>query len=199
MITNAINSSKRAQCWSAESKFPFLIILTFLTSALLISGCATAPPLSQFENSLITNDPQKASVVIYRSTEESWIHRVFIDVHVDEHPFMRLIRGEYIQIYLPVGRHRIKVDYPRYSGDVNDDAEDQKMIDLKPGDVLYMEIVPSFKGWTWGCVVTYFPMCVPLPGPKVDLFLKTEEDARKVMGKAVDRELLRERRMIHQR
>ena len=121
---------------------------------------------------------------------------MFIDVYVDEHPFMRLIRGEYIQIYLPVGRHRIKVDYPRYSA-ASHDTEDQKMIDLKPGDVLYMEIVPSFEGWTWGCAVTYFPMCVPLPGPKVDLFLKTEEDARKVMGKAVDRELLRERRMIH--
>lgn len=173
------------------SIFKLIVIVPILS----LYGCATAPPLSQFENSLITKGPQMASVVIYRSTEESLIHRVFIDVHVDEHPFMQLIRGEYIQIYLPVGRHMIKVDYPRYSV-ASHDTEDQKMIDLKPGDVLYMEIVPSFEGWTWACAFTYFPICLPMPGPKVDLFLKTKEDAQKAMGKAVDRELLRERRII---
>jgi len=180
---------------SAESKFTFLIILAFLTPALLISGCATTPPLSEFENSLITNSPQKTSVVIYRSIEESWMHNVFINVLVDGHSFTQLKRGEYVQIYLPIARHGIKVEYPRYSG-AGQDPEDLKMIDLKPGQVLYIEIVPGFEGMTWGCVVAYFPICVPLPAPIVDLYLKTEEDARKIMGKAMDRELLRERKMI---
>ena len=153
------------------------------------------PPLSEFENSLMTNSPQKGTVVIYRSIEESWMHSVFVNIHVDGRPFTRLMKGEYVQIFLPVGRHRIRVEYPRYPG-VDHDPEDLKVIDLKNEQFLYVEIVPSFEGTTWGCGFVYFPICVPLPGAKVDLILEAEEDARKVMGKMLDSGLLRERRFI---
>ncbi|TNE76850.1 MAG: hypothetical protein EP334_07650 [Gammaproteobacteria bacterium] len=189
--TGAINLLKKAKPRWAGSKFLLPIILSFLILVFFLNGCATVATLSQFENSLITNEPQKASLVMYRSNEESLMHRVFIDIHVDGKPFMKLMRGEYIQIYLSVASHTIKVEYDRYPD--ADHVENQEIIDLKPGQVLYMEIVPSFEGWTWVCGVTYYPICAPMPAPKVDLALRAEKDARKAMGKAVDRELLKER------
>lgn len=195
MKTNAINSLKKTQHHTATKRGAFLVFSTFIASLLLVSGCATTPPLTQLESSLITQDPQKASVLIYRSTEESLAHRVFVDIHIDGQPFIRLIRGEYTQTYLPVGNHIIKVKYNRYAGS-SSTAEDQEMIDLKLGDVVYMEIVPSFDGWDWVCGVTYFPMCLPMPSPKVELVLASEEEAQKVMGKRVDIKLITERRVI---
>jgi len=47
--------------------------------------------------------------------------------------------------------------------------------------------------WVWA-----FPYLIPLPlpGAKVELLLKKGEEVREAMGKSVDKELLRERRIF---
>lgn len=153
------------------------------------------PPLSEFENSILTEGSQKASVIVYRSTEESWWHKtMFVDIQLDGHPFMQLKGGEYVQIHLSAGVHRIKVEYDRYSGDYQQPG-DLRVFDMAPGEVFYMEIIPSHEGITWAWGFPLFP--VPLPGARVELIFQSESDARKVLGKSVDKELLIHRRILH--
>jgi hypothetical protein len=143
----------------------------------------------------VTEGPQKALIYIYRSTEEHWWHKtLFVDIYLDGRPFIQLKGGEYVMVYLPSGTHSITVEYDRYSGDFQH-PRDEKTAQLDSGDVLYAEIVPSHQGTTW---VWDFPspVPVPLPGAHVQVTFQPEEKAREVLGRRLDRDMVRERKIF---
>lgn len=178
----------------AVSEFVFPLIPMLLTAVILFTGCASPLPLAEADAALLAADPQKAAVVIYRSTAESWSHRpIPARIHIDGVPFMRLLGGEYVQIYLPGGPHEIGVEYSR-DCELVTHAAAQAML-LQPGQVLYLEIVPSFGDLTWIYCSPFQLVPFPMPGSSVELFLKAEDDARKNLGKAVEGELLLRRRI----
>lgn len=135
-----------------------------------------------------------ASVVIYRSTEESWLDKpVPARIYIDGYPFIRLLGGEYVRIYLPDGLHEIKVKYSRDCEMTTPEAI--QAIGLRPDHVHYLEIVPGLGGMTWVYCSPFQGVPIPMTGSEVELLLKHEEDARKHLGKAVDEELLKTRRI----
>ncbi len=173
-----------------------IVILVFFAPAFLLGGCVSPPPLSDFERSLYTDEPQKASIVIYRSTGESWIDKpIPALIHIDGAPFARLLGGEYIKIYLSGGQHGIEVKY--YRDCELEIAKAVQTIILTPQQTLYLQIVPSFGGMTWIFCSPFQLVPIPMIGSAVKLFLREEEDALGDMGKAVDEELLKTRRITH--
>lgn len=174
------------------------IILSFLGTALLLAGCASPPPapLTDVEKSLYTPDPGKGSVVIYRSTEESWLNRpIPARIYIDGHPFIKLFGGEYVQVYLADGSHEIRVEYYR-DCEMSTSGATQT---LTPGSghVDYLEVVPGIGRMTWIYCGPFqlVPYPAPMLGSDVQLVLENEEAAIKQMGKAVDEELIRIRRI----
>jgi hypothetical protein len=161
---------------------------------LLAGGCVTSPPFSEPHQALLAEDAQKASVIIYRSTAEGWLHRpIPASIHVDGEPFIRLLGGEYVQIYLPEGRHEIRVEYSRDCELVTADAI--QTLQLKPGQIVYLEILPGFGDMSWIFCSPFQLVPFPMPGSRVELFLQAQEVARERMGKTLDDELLKARRI----
>lgn len=172
----------------------FRRFLLLLIPVFLAGGCATPPPLPESDQALLAGDAQKASVVIYRSTAEGWVHRpIPARIHVDGDPFLRLLGGEYVQIHLAEGRHEIRVEYSRDCELVTPDAI--QTLQLQPGQIVYLEIVPGFGDMSWIFCSPFQLVPFPMPGSRVELFLQAEEVAREHMGKALDDELLKARRI----
>lgn len=139
--------------------------------------------------------PQKAAVYIYRSTEERWWHKtLFVDVYLDERPFIQLKGGEYVIVYLSAGTHSITAEYDRYSGDFQH-PRDEKKLELEIGEVIYAEIVPSHQGTTWVWEIPS-PVPLPMPGARVEVVIQPEEDAKQALGKRLDEDLVRERKIF---
>ena len=178
----------RGRCYAIS------IILALLSPVLLLGGCASPAPLSNLERSLYTDDPKKVPIYIYRSTEENPINKpIPARIHIDGSPFARILGGEYMEIYLSSGQHEIKVEYYR-------DCELKipvavKTIILKQDQALYLEVVPGFGVMTWIFCSPFQLVPFPMIGSTVELFVIDEEDALKHMGKVVDEELLKVRRI----
>ena len=98
-----------------------------------------------------------------------------------------------MQIYLPGGQHEIKVEY--YRDCELSIPEAGKKVVLEQDHVLYLEVVPGFGGMTWIYCSPYQLVPFPMIGSAVELFLREEENARKQLGKAIDEELLKTRRI----
>lgn len=180
-----------------EAGLRTVVILLFLAPAFLIGGCASEPlpPLTEFEQALYRDEPRKGSLVIYRSTAESSIHKpIPANIFIDKQPFVFLKGAEYVQVYLSEGTHEIVVEFYRPCENINT-KKWVKTILLEPEHIRYLEIVPGFGGMSW---VWCSPMqLVPFPfiGSKVELFMRDAEDARKNMGKEITEDLMNTRRI----
>lgn len=173
------------------------VIPVFLALAILMGGCTSEPPppLSEFERALYRNEPQKGSIVIYRSTEESPVHKpISANIYIDKQPFVSLKGAEYVQVYLSEGTHEIVVEFYRPCENINS-KKWAKTILSEPDHVLYLEIVPGFGGmsWIWCSPMQLVPF--PFVGSKVDLFMRGAEEARKNMGNEITEELIKSRRV----
>ena len=179
---------------SAASTCVFRYFLLLLIPVYLAGGCTTLPPLSESEQALLAEDARKASVVIYRSAAEGWLHRpIPVHLHVDGDPFIRLLGGEFVQIYLPGGRHEISVEYSR-DCELATHRATQEML-LQAGQVLYLEVVPGFGEMSWIFCSPFQLVPFPMPGSRVELLMNDGEDARKDMGREINEDLLPARRI----
>lgn len=98
-----------------------------------------------------------------------------------------------MQIYLSSGQHDIKVEYHRDCELTTPEAE--RTVSLDHGHVIYLEVVPGFGGMTWIFCSPFQLVPIPMIGSAVELFLKEEGYALKRMGKPLDEELLKTRRI----
>lgn len=172
-----------------------LIAITIFTFAFLIGGCASTPypPLSDFEQSLYQNEPHKASIVIYRSNKESAIHKpIGASVYIDKQPFVRLKGGEYVQIYLPNGKHKIGFIYHR---DCENIKKWERTIALESGEVYYLEVVPGFGGMAWVYCSPLQGVPFPFIGSKIELFMRKEGEAQRNLGEEITKDLMKTRRV----
>lgn len=119
---------------------------------------------------------------------------MFVDVYLDERPFIQLKGGEYVIVYLSAGTHSITAEYDRYSGDFQH-PRDEKKLELEIGEVIYAEIVPSHQGTTWVWEIPS-PVPLPMPGARVEVVIQPEEDAKQALGKRLDEDLVRERKIF---
>lgn len=164
-----------------------LISLTFA-----IFGCTPSPltPPSLFAQSVLIADSQKAMIVLYRSTEESfWFKSDLANIHIDGKPFICLAEGEYLPVYLAEGEHRIEASFS-HSATLDFDKPAKTTLKLKSGDVFYILIVPEWEGI--GFTTLYF-LPIPVPGAAAEVYITSEEEARKLMGKLLEGDLLKKR------
>jgi len=165
-------------------------IFTCLTCA--IFGCTTTPhtPPSPFAQAVLGRDSQKATIVLYRSTEESfWFKNGIAKIYIDGTPFVYLDEGEYLPVYLTEGEHSIEASYS-HSATLDFDKPAKATLNLKSEDVFYVLIVPEWEGIGF---FSYFFLPIPVPGAAAEIHITSEEKARKWMGKLLEGELLKNR------
>lgn len=170
------------------------IKITLILLAFTIFGCSPQPltPPSPFARSVLIADSQKAMIVLYRSTKESfWFKSDLAEIYIDGEPFIYLAEGEYLPVYLAEGEHRIEASYS-HSATLDFDKPAKAILKLKPGDVFYVLIIPEWEGIGFA---PYYFLPLPVPGTAAKVYITSEEEARKRIGNLLEGDLLKRRFM----
>ena len=168
------------------------IAITLIFLAFIIFGCSPQPltPPSPFARSVLIADSQKAMVVLYRSTKESfWFKSDLAEIHIDGEPFIYLAEGEYLPVYLDEGEHTIEASYS-HSATLDFDKPAKANLKLKLGDVFYVLIVPEWQGIGFA---PYYFLPLPVPGAAANVYITSEEEAQRMMGSLLEGDLLKRR------
>ena len=150
-------------------------------SILILSSCATGVTKSHFVEQILTVDPQKASVFIYRTSKEHWlIKNRFIAVYVDGNPFLKIKAGEHLIIFLNKGMHTFEAE-SLVAGNLTAQKIKEEYF-FESGKTYYLSVYSRIYGIDWYFASPFQLIPLPLPGIRVSINDVAGEHAKSEIG-----------------